>query len=218
MCTLKGIHTFRRDHNTQTSMCKPWGMQVRPFLSLRKKMKDYIEERQTILNPFPPNKEFPNRPVPSPFIKRSKSTPTKRSHTESRHDIKKPGKGNKRCFQYHGSINVRAAETVPQIPVLIQPAVPIFQAPTEGIYAQPVTATAPTQPMTTIPRPPHLSQNCCALCMPVGRQCQNNYMLPMHPEWSDPEEEKDLSKQESEGEQEKEEDEDWDSTRQKETE
>ena len=67
--TLKGIHNFRRDCNTQASMCSPWGMQVRPFRSLRKKMKEYIEERQNIINPFSPNREFPNRSVPSPFAK-----------------------------------------------------------------------------------------------------------------------------------------------------
>ena len=27
------------------------------------------------------------------------------------------------------------------------------------------------------------------LCTPVGRKCWNSYILPNHPEWSDPEEE-----------------------------
>ena len=44
--------------------------------------------------------------------------------------------------------------------------------------------------------------------MPVGRQCPNNYKLPVHQEWSDPEEEKDLSKQENEKVQETEEEDD----------
>ena len=36
-----------------------------------------------------------------------------------------------------------------------------------------------------------------ALCTTIGRQCPNNYLLPIHPEWSDPEEEeKDLNEQE----------------------
>ena len=46
----------------------------------------------------------------------------------------------------------------------------------------------------------------CALCTPTGRQCLNNYILSIHLEWSDPEEKKDLSKQQKEEEQEKEED------------
>ena len=48
----------------------------------------------------------------------------------------------------------------------------------------------------------------CALSTPVGGQCPNNYLLPIHPEWSDlEEEEKDLNKQEGEEKQE-----DWDGT------
>ena len=42
---LKGIHTFRKDWIMQISRCSPWGMGVKPFPSLRKKMKDYIEEQ-----------------------------------------------------------------------------------------------------------------------------------------------------------------------------
>ena len=66
--TLNRIHTIRKDHNTKASMCSPWGTQVRPSHPYRKKMKEYIEERQKILNLFVPNREFPNRPVLSPFI------------------------------------------------------------------------------------------------------------------------------------------------------
>ena len=47
--------------------------------------------------------------------------------------------------------------------------------------------------------------------MHIGRQCLNNYVLPIHPEWSDLEGGKD---QQKEKEQEKEE-EDWDGARQK---
>ena len=74
--TLKGIHTFRKDHNTQTS-------------SLRRKMKDYIEEYQNIINPHASNRENTNRPSPSPFPKKSKITLTKRSYTETKCNIKK---------------------------------------------------------------------------------------------------------------------------------
>ena len=94
----------------------------------------------------------------------------------------------------------------------------MLQAPKIGIYAEPATATVPTQPMTSIPKQSQQPQSFCSLCMPVGRQCPNNYILPMHPEWSDLEEEKDLSKQENEEEQEKKEEEEWDGTRQKEKE
>ena len=63
--TLKGIHTFRKDHNAQSSVCSPWGSHIKPFLLLRRQMVAYIKERQTITNPF--NRSFPNRPNTSPF-------------------------------------------------------------------------------------------------------------------------------------------------------
>ena len=74
--TLKGIHTFRKDCTTQISKCSPWGSEVRPFPSPRKKMKDYLEERQTIDNPF--SRSFPNRPHPSLFAKQPNATPVKK--------------------------------------------------------------------------------------------------------------------------------------------
>ena len=49
---LRGIHNFRKDHATQSSMSHPWGTQVKPFPSLFKKMEAYMEERQNIVNPF----------------------------------------------------------------------------------------------------------------------------------------------------------------------
>ena len=40
VCTLKGIHTFRKDRNTQLSRCSPWGTEMKPFPSLKKKMTE----------------------------------------------------------------------------------------------------------------------------------------------------------------------------------
>ena len=77
--TLKGIHTFRKDCSTQMSKCSPWVMEVKPFPSLRKKMKDYIEECQAIGNPFT-HRSYPSRPNPSPFAKVPKVIPVKRRH------------------------------------------------------------------------------------------------------------------------------------------
>ena len=39
-CMPKGIHTFRKDKSMQVSKCSPWGMEVNPFPSLKRKM-DY---------------------------------------------------------------------------------------------------------------------------------------------------------------------------------
>ena len=71
-------------------------------------------------------------------------------------------------------------------------------------------ATAPTHSVATTSGQPQQSPKLCPLCTPIGRQCPNNYILLIHPECSDPEEEKkDLNKQE------KEEEQDWDGTIQK---
>ena len=182
--TLKGIHTFRRDCSTQASICSPWGMRVRPFLSLSKKIKEYREDRQNIFNQHVPNRQFPNRPMPSPFTKKPKTTPIKRCHMESRDDIRKPRKGNKRCFQHQGFLQAKVVETAPQNFTLNKPAlvaIPILQTPTIGTYAQPVTVTAPTQPVATTSGQPQQPQKFCALFMPVGIHCLNNYQLPIHP-------------------------------------
>ena len=77
--TLKGIHNFRKDHTTQQKFtCSPWGSQVKPFPSLRKKMRDYMEERQNSLNPFLPTQIYPNRLNPSPFVKLCKANPKRK--------------------------------------------------------------------------------------------------------------------------------------------
>ena len=76
--TLRGIHTFRKDRNTQMSKCSPWGTDVKPFLCLQKKMMEYLRQRQAIANPFA-NRSYHSRPKPSPFAKRPKATPVKSS-------------------------------------------------------------------------------------------------------------------------------------------
>ena len=154
--------------------------------------------------------------MPSPFAKELKITPTKRHHTESRCNIRKPRKGDNRGFQHQRFLQARAAETVPQTFTCTQPAfvaIPILQTPTIGTYTQPITAPVAVQPVATTSGQHQQPQKCCALCTSVVRQCLMNYQLPICPEWSNPEEEKVISRQQKEEEQEKEE-EDWDNTRQ----
>ena len=73
MYMMKDIHTFRKDKTMQISKCSPWRMGVKPFPSLRKKMKDYIEESQTTVSPFI-HRSYPSMPNPSPFAKQPKAT------------------------------------------------------------------------------------------------------------------------------------------------
>ena len=74
--TLKEIHTFKKNRNTQISRYNPCSMVVKPFPSLWKKMKDYIKERQAISNPFT-NRSYPSRSKPSPLPKDPKLHPQK---------------------------------------------------------------------------------------------------------------------------------------------
>ena len=162
-------------------------------------MKDYIEH-QNINNPFAGIQEYPNRPSPSAFAMKPKTTPGKRKCTETKYKIRKlcklrkADKGHSQRFQYNGFAPVKIAETTSQNPILTQPAVvavPMQQMATTVTYIQPITipATAPTQLIVTVAGQPKMFPKFCALCTPIGRQCPNNYLLPIHTNWSDPEKE-----------------------------
>ena len=43
--TLPGIHTFRKDRNTQAIKYSPWGTKIKPFPSLQRKMMEYLRQR-----------------------------------------------------------------------------------------------------------------------------------------------------------------------------
>ena len=59
--TLWGIHTYKKDRSTQVIKCSPWGNEVKPFLSLQKKMVEFMRCRQIITAPFA-NRSFQPRP------------------------------------------------------------------------------------------------------------------------------------------------------------
>ena len=93
MYMLQGIPTFSKDRNNQISKCSPWGIEVRPFPSLRKKMRDYIEERQAIANPFS-NRSYPSKPNPTPFAKQPMATLAKKRTKCNIEKLSKPRKVN----------------------------------------------------------------------------------------------------------------------------
>ena len=131
---------------------------------------------------------------------------------------RKADKAHSQMFQYNGLAQAKTVETMSQNSTLTQPtavALPIQQVATTGTYTQPITisATVPTQPVVTIAGQPQQFPTFCALCTPIGRQCLNNCLLPIHPEWSDSEEEKKGLKEQEE--KEEQEEEVWDGTIQK---
>ena len=54
MRTVKGIHTFWKDHTTQSTTYSPCSRQMKPFPSLCKKIKAFMEEKRDENNPFSP--------------------------------------------------------------------------------------------------------------------------------------------------------------------
>ena len=66
VCTLKGHPYLQEGLDHPNLNVQAVGMEVRPFPSLGKKMREYIEERQALANAFS-NRSFPSRPNPSPF-------------------------------------------------------------------------------------------------------------------------------------------------------
>ena len=61
VCTLWGIHTYRKDSSTQIIKCSTFGTEVLPFLSFKKKVVEFMKHRQIIATPFT-NRSFQPRP------------------------------------------------------------------------------------------------------------------------------------------------------------
>ena len=52
VCTLKGIHTFKKDYKSQTFRCSPWRVEVQPYPNLQRKIGEFIKRRQAITTPY----------------------------------------------------------------------------------------------------------------------------------------------------------------------
>ena len=42
VCTLKRIHTYKKDRDSQVNKYNPWGSEITPFPSLKKKMTEFM--------------------------------------------------------------------------------------------------------------------------------------------------------------------------------
>ena len=69
VCTLNGIHKFKKDSKSQTPKCSPWRPEAQPYPSLKKKIVEFIHQRQALTTPYASR---PNHP-------KSKKTPKKRN-------------------------------------------------------------------------------------------------------------------------------------------
>ena len=59
--TLWRIHTYKKGKGTQVIKCSPWGTEVQPFLSLKKKIAEFMKHRHIVATPFA-NRSFQPRP------------------------------------------------------------------------------------------------------------------------------------------------------------
>ena len=62
----QGIHTFREDNMTESATCSPWSRWMKLFLSLRKKIEAFKEEKRDENSPFTPSSiKFTRKEVPA---------------------------------------------------------------------------------------------------------------------------------------------------------
>ena len=47
--TLRGIHAYRKDRSTQIIKCSPWGTEVQPYPSLKKKIVEFMRNHHHLL-------------------------------------------------------------------------------------------------------------------------------------------------------------------------
>ena len=60
---MKEIYTFKRDNATQIILCRPWSS---PLCPLTRKMKNYLELKDHIVDPLCPNPAYPDTPNAAP--------------------------------------------------------------------------------------------------------------------------------------------------------
>ena len=59
--TMKGMHSFKRDHSTQIISCKPWRPNHHPYPSLARKIRTYLELKDQVADSPCPSPNYPER-------------------------------------------------------------------------------------------------------------------------------------------------------------
>ena len=60
--TMKGIHSFKKDHAMQLIPCRPWTSRHHPYPSLTKKMRTYLVLKDHVADPSQPNPTYTQGP------------------------------------------------------------------------------------------------------------------------------------------------------------
>ena len=121
--TMKGIHSFRRDHSTQIISCKPWTPNHCPYSSLTKKMRTYLELKD----------QAADSPYPSPNYPERTKMPSSHKEQNNKKETKKRAKSKQGKKQY----NVWIGEKPHVLPAMSAAPIP--------------TSTSTTTPRTTNP-------------------------------------------------------------------
>ena len=139
-----------------------------------------MAERWNIVYPLYPTQRYPYKPNPSPFSKRT--TPTKRSQTESKRGSEKHCKSRK-VEERHFIPTKTEMPTFSLSPALVAITLQVTTTATGPLqsHQQCRPNSEPEQSETATKLP-----NFCHLCTPVGRICLNNYTFQNLLEWSDP--------------------------------
>ena len=58
--TLRGIHTCKKDRSSHINRYSPWGSEITPFPSLKKKMIEFVRQREATTTLF----NFSDQPKP----------------------------------------------------------------------------------------------------------------------------------------------------------
>ena len=52
ICTLRGVHTHKKDRSSQVNNYSPWRSEITPFPSLKKEMSEFMGQGKVITTPF----------------------------------------------------------------------------------------------------------------------------------------------------------------------
>ena len=159
--------------------------------SLRKKMRDYMEERQAIANHYS-NRLYPYRPNTLPFAKQPKATQAKKRTNKC--NIEKHSKLRKVNVGYYPPAFQQnwVRHTFPTQPKAAEATFQASSVPSQQrealltfLQAATVTATAAVpdvpNPPVTISSQTQKMPGYCVTCMPLGKQCPTNYPMPLNP-------------------------------------
>ena len=144
---MKGIHTFKKDCDNQTSLCSQWGSLVYPFPSVVKKMEVYLEERRNIADPFHPTHTYTNRPTISPFVK-PQTSKKKKTRDSTKRRKKVNHQVNKKQYKVR-KLKVPFSLSKTAMPTFTLASVPTTNTATTAM----TTLLVPSKPPSTLSTP-----------------------------------------------------------------